>query len=224
MLHMNHSKRFIALFSAVVTLGACTLDPKNIGTPDSDGNESSTGAESSLDTSSSTISATVTGDTATGDTTSATETSIDAGMSCDCDIEAEDDDCGPRPCDPVFALCGPACVVSEPEPLQCVLEALRDRTPGLVNWQFDDKVNSTYTVTAARVFPDGSAWLFRRSADICQPEGFNSSGPDSVVMLKDAAYFEGCLAEPDAFLRFKCLQGAVLEERTECAPYVENCS
>src|SRR5688572_11215507 len=113
-------------------------------------------------------------DAATGSTG---DGELDAGKSCDCDIEA--DGCGPVPCETVFLVCGRACGVSEPGPLQCVLAALRDREPGLVTWIFNDALAPSYVVTSARVFPDGSAWLFRRTADACQPEGFNSSGPDA---------------------------------------------
>lgn len=153
------------------------------------------------------------------------EAEAEVAQACECD-PAIDDDCGPMVCATAFAVCDRGCVnhsVSEEEDLQCALEALRDRTPGTVAWGLNEYEIPTMDVAVVRIFADGSAALFRRTSHVCQPKGYNSTGPDNIVMLKDAAYFEGCLAEADPFARFKCMQEPVLSELSECAPYVAQC-
>jgi hypothetical protein len=96
--------------------------------------------------------------------------------------------------------------------LDCTLEALRDRTPGRLRWSltlgFDVPTAEEVSVT---IRYDGTILRNVESAQAC------TRGPNTHSTLKDASYFAGCLAEPDARARFLCMREAVLADVAECA-------
>lgn len=170
--------------------------------------------------------ASATGAPTTGGSTDTPTGGPDAGQTCGCDPAL--DDCGDVICDPVFALCSGDCAdlslgTEDQDSLKCVLAALRDRTPGTVSLIRDGYDPLLSFAVVVRIFPDGSAWLFRREAAECMPMGFSATGPDAVVTLKEPAEFAACLADADPGAGFRCAQdpaGAVL---AECAPRVDLC-
>ena len=102
--------------------------------------------------------------------------------------------------------------------LECVLLALRDRTPGAVTWSRSELAGLIADDTILWIFPDGAAAVRRYGRDdlTCY------SGADVLGSLKEPAYFDGCLAEPDLLLRFDCATAALADETFECAPYHES--
>ncbi|PCC72066.1 hypothetical protein SAMN02745121_01275 [Nannocystis exedens] len=169
------------------------------------------------------------GNTNESATSDGSTTTVEAEGACECDPEAEDESCGPQLCPVAFLHCEQGCEVTdqpdeEIEHMQCVLTALRDRTPGFVAWVFTQDAAPSWSWTGVRIFADGSAAILRRATAPCQVEGTPAaSGPDETVLLKDTAYFDGCLAEPDPLGSFQCMQEPVMTALSECAPRVENC-
>jgi hypothetical protein len=166
------------------------------------------------------------------ETESATEagtSAVEAEGACECDPEAEDESCGEQVCPVAFLHCERDCAAisqgdEEIEHMDCVLSAMQARTPGFVAWVFTQDVAPSWSWTGLRIFADGSAAILRRATASCQAEGPPaSSGPDETVLLKDVAYFDACLAEPDPVARFRCMQEPVEAALSECAPRVVTC-
>jgi len=122
-------------------------------------------------------------------------------------------DCGPSLCPSVTAKCDIDCELppSAEADLQCALEALRDRTPGRIGWSGDYPGIGDWS-TAVAILSDGTA---RRDSTmdggLCV-----QSGPVTHDTLKEPAYFEGCLAEPDLQERFACARAAFADTLAVC--------
>jgi hypothetical protein len=156
-------------------------------------------------------------------------TAVEAEGACECDPEVEEG-CGPQVCPVAFLHCEQGCAVTsqgdeEIEHMDCALAALRDRTPGFVAWVFTQDEDPSWSWTGVRIFADGSAAILRRVTGPCQAEDdpIAVTGPDETILLKDAAYFDGCLAEADPLERFRCLQEPVRTALSACAPRVDAC-
>lgn len=216
------------LLALGVTLVAC--DPKGNGgsatiattvttddTASSDSTSGATGAgATSTDT---TLGAATTGSSSS----TAASTGDVAPELCTCD----GGDCGSSPtlCDPIEAHCDGPCAdtswaaVDNEAALQCVLAALRDRTPGDVAWSAstisDGPGGESVTL---RILADGTALVYPSLETIfC-----TSTGPDTHSTLKEPGYFEGCLAQPAPEDRFLCMIPATATDLAECAPF-QNC-
>lgn len=88
---------------------------------------------------------------------------------------------------------------------QCVLAALRDRTPGV----YESEVDVSTTFDGSRVYVDGTEdaqFIHRRSSDLCFDPLAGTWEPNLSCTLKPAAYFEDCLAG-DASHMQACLWG-----------------
>lgn len=213
-----------------IFLIAC--DPKgNAGSATASGTGTSGNATSSDSTSGATSGVAPTGtvSTSTGDSsTTATSTATAASTSeggphlCMCD----DPDCtSPALCDTIEAHCDTLCAfagwagVDNEAALQCALQALRDRTPGVVGWTAstisDGPDNEQVTL---RILADGTVLRDPQFTTIfC-----TTYGPDTHNTLKSPDYFTGCLAMPDPGDRFLCMVAATEVELAECTP-IQNC-
>lgn len=179
---------------------------------------SSTGAQSTTGPSSSGGSAATTTGSETGVATTGGSTTGEA-PTCACLIGFDNLGCGEVEL-PSLAPCGPALCdevssysnefsdsLKNPDALICALEALRDRTPGVIRWKNDADPDSTaygglgFTVIHA----DGTAvmgewyWNFR----CC---GGNRITHDT---LKDPAEFTKCLNSSDTWTRLHCVKDPV---------------
>jgi hypothetical protein len=155
------------------------------------------------------------GSTGDASTTDPTTGDVPPADLCGCDGEA----CGEWLCGPVGLGCeqddcDPKLwwAVDDEADLECTLEALRDRTPGRLQWSltfgFDVGTAEEVSVT---IRADGTILRNVESPALCR------RGPNTHSTLKDAGYFTGCLAEPDARARFLCMKEAVLADVAECA-------
>jgi hypothetical protein len=119
-------------------------------------------------------------------------------------------------------LCDP---VDQPavndEALACTLTALRDRTPGSVEWSWrtcsDGPCDERIVVY---ILEDGTV----RRNPYSDQVFCSTSGPDTRNTLKDPKYFDGCLAKADFNDGFDCMNDAFLATLEECFPYTEECS
>lgn len=88
---------------------------------------------------------------------------------------------------------------------QCVLAALRDRTPGV----YESEVNVAVTIDGSRVYVDGSGdaqFIHRRATDLCFDPLAGTWEATQTCTLKPASYFADCLAA-DASRMQACLWG-----------------
>jgi hypothetical protein len=223
--------RTLLAFGLLLGATACPGDPSD-PTDTAATEAASTGGTDGVSTTGvpTTDAATTATDATTTDGTATDATTTggpEAGESCDCDPGL--DDCGRVICPPVFALCMGDCAdiqLSSPDDeasIACVLEALRDRTPGGISLILNQYEPLLSTIVVIKTFSDGSAWLFRREAEECMPMGFSATGPDAVVALREPAHFADCLADTDPVQRFLCARDPAEAVLTECAPRAELC-
>lgn len=229
----------ISLVASLFLLGACSLDPKNIGTPE-ETDASDSGDKDTTGTAGDTLEA-------TGSTTDAQATTTD-GQATDTDGQATDTDAQATDTDTGVPVVGCECAEMEPCSVQlcpsvewvadnegqlkpdaadalevaltCALTALRDGTAGRIHWGSD--IGGGYSDEHGRfeLFGDGTG---RRSyygtVDVCTYEETVSFGP-----MKDAQFFSDCLAEPDPEVRFLCVREAGGGGSSVCGePGEENC-
>lgn len=98
------------------------------------------------------------------------------------------------------------------EPLRCVLEALRDRTPGTVRWTDDTNCNQERREVELTIFADGTAWQSESGHEF----GYGSAGPIVVGALRPAEDFAACLASPEPEQWESCLRNTLQPEWTVC--------
>ena len=212
-----HNRTFIPMIAALVTLGACQLDPKNIGTPDS---TDTTDTGPSTETGPTTGAGPTTGvDESTTEASTTTTTSGTTGPvegDCPCILDNEKGDevalptCAESLCAVVEVGCGIDCpdfMLQTPEALTCALEALRDRTPGLLRWSFN--VELTNDAGYVWIHDDGSA--IRRNwggQDLTYVVG-----PAQIVELPDSEVYAQCLADASDQARFDCLRQMLANEQ-----------
>lgn len=101
-------------------------------------------------------------------------------------------------------------VIGTPSELTCVLEALRDRTPGVLGWNFDGLTRGEdgYVV----VFEGGSA-LVGRAGNF----DYDYYSCEAMVgSLPEPSYFASCLQNPDVNMRFACLSFDVVTPEGVC--------
>ncbi|MGB1015616.1 MAG: hypothetical protein ACPG4T_15880 [Nannocystaceae bacterium] len=114
-------------------------------------------------------------------------------------------------CGPVLETCGefdcaPEDRIYDETALDCTLTAMRDRAPGMYAW--DSTLDGHYSgdIGVFHLGDGGAMW-----ARQCNYEDF-SVGVDqpSGLDLESAAYFDGCLAMPEANARWLCLQDGLI--------------
>lgn len=181
---------------------------------------STTGSSgSSTDALTSTDPTTSTGTTTLDPTTDSSTTDEPIPEACTCY-----GDCGPELCPEVTSTCEDYCgdtpeVVSDEAALQCMIEALRDRTHGRLRWGSGQNGFQFGVRVRVQILADGTA--------VTRPLGYSdlctSTGPDRHVSLKDPSYFEGCLAIADPVERFDCAVAMTEENLAMCSRAVENC-
>lgn len=133
--------------------------------------------------------------------------------------EPSDPICGGSPCPRVVGECvdaycelGGVFELVDPTTLECALVALRDRTPGVLTWSFDEGSGIHTDDGYLLVNADGTA--VRRHWD---REDLNFEVSDAVLgQLPAAAVFDACLAEPDARIRFDCLRIELEQPAATC--------
>ncbi len=102
--------------------------------------------------------------------------------------------------------------VSDPAALDAVLVALRDRTPGLVNWN-RTYLDGQYTWGGyALIKEDGTA--IHRSWNYLDLGGVVSNA--ILGLLPEPDFFEGCLALVDPLDRFACLESTGVSGNLLC--------
>lgn len=165
-----------------------------------------------------------------GDTGSETEGT--SGSSGTTDGVAEgctcmDLDCGPMLCPEVTLQCdGLLCTetgvwtIDDEVALRCALIALRDRTPGIVQWTIDREGGGQSESVTLVIHPDGTARRFWKWSVMF---GCSWEGPNTHATLRRPDYFEGCMARTIALARFLCMDEAILEVLAECTPGSQSC-
>ena len=187
----------IAYFMMVSVLVACA--PKNDGDSATD-TDATTGAGTS----------TTTGPT-TGTTTGTTtdELTPEEAELCGCLDEAS---CGDELCATFMTNCTEDCDASREANIECALTALRDRTPGRVQWFWSDTVDHIQRDTTVYIRAEGRALVVRYvAADLTY-----TSGPDTLHMLEEPEYYAGCVALTDVQARVSCLVDGLGEETAVC--------
>jgi hypothetical protein len=110
---------------------------------------------------------------------------------------------------PDLYMCDPASVTYDEAILACILEALRDRTPGKVSMAIENDEcgleGCGRTHTELTILPDDVA--VRRSC-IASPLGAEVSW-STLATLDEPAHFDGCLARPTPQQRFTCLLSGI---------------
>jgi hypothetical protein len=99
-----------------------------------------------------------------------------------------------------------------PDALECALEALRDRSPGIVRWTWSDEYGQYSEDGYILVQPEGTAVHRSWGAQDLSWVAEDARAGE----LPDAQYYDDCLAQPDAQVRFDCLRDVVIEEPTIC--------
>jgi hypothetical protein len=132
------------------------------------------------------------------------------------DVEPSLPTCGEELCPIVNAsgseFEGTNFTLTNPEALECALMALRDRSPGIVRWTWEENGGQFSDTGYILVQPEGTgvhrnwgaedlAWVVREAR---------------AGELPSAQYYDDCLAEADAEARFRCLRKVVIEEPTIC--------
>jgi hypothetical protein len=96
-------------------------------------------------------------------------------------------------------------VLDDPDALVCALEALRDRTPGVVTWDLSELGGQYEDVGYVLMLDDGTAvrraWGWQDLEFTVSDAGLGELAPPE--------YYDACLADPDALARFDCLRNAV---------------
>lgn len=120
------------------------------------------------------------------------------------------------PCAGVTEACKPGhdCVTeSDPssrtyseEGLECALLQLRDRTPGTLIWSAEANVHFAQR-HVLYLLDDGRAFVHG-----CYSQDFGAGyDAPSEAVLASPSYFDGCLAEVEAYARWECMVGGIFE-------------
>lgn len=111
--------------------------------------------------------------------------------------------CAAESCAVVTVNCSPDCgefTLTTPEALTCALEALRDRTPGLLRWSLD----------AGPTTDHGYVWIHDDGTAIWRRWGWEGLGfqvsPAQIVALPASEVYTQCLGEGSDDARFDCLR------------------
>lgn len=111
--------------------------------------------------------------------------------------------CAAETCAVVTVNCSPDCgefTLTTPEALTCALEALRDRTPGLLRWSLD----------AGPTTDHGYVWIHDDGTAIWRRWGWEGLGfqvsPAQIVTLPASEVYTQCLGEGSDDARFDCLR------------------
>jgi len=163
-----------------------------------------------------------------------TETETDGVVpGCEC-IPQQDEDpensivrplpptCGESLCAEVVADCenggkdnvclGPPFTLEDPAALECALTALRDRTPGRLDWDYTANQGVVDQDGYILILEDGRA--VRRSWSLYDLDF--EAGDAELGELTDAAVFDACLVEPDDIARFDCMRSALASVTAVC--------
>lgn len=157
------------------------------------------------------------GDDPTTDASAGTPTTGEAPPADAC--ACPDGDCGEWLCAPITLGCeiDDDCdpdlwwgVIGE-EHLECALAALRDRTPGGIQWARTTGFETgTDEEVALFIRPDGAVLRSPSFPNQCE------AGPVTHGTLREPGYFAACLAALDARARFLCMIDALQTEDGEC--------
>ena len=104
--------------------------------------------------------------------------------------------------------------ITNPEALECALEALRDRTPGIIRWDAQYEGGQSESIGYVLIDADGQGfsrdWGWQDLTFIAEDA---LRGP-----LKDASAFDACLGNANPVVQLDCVRNA-LESTTEiCDP------
>lgn len=144
-----------------------------------------------------------------------TETGTDGIPGCECIVDEDDENppeapslptCGESVCPEVMAAeagdgGSGSLEVSNPEALTCALTALRDRTPGIVTWDWSDAIGQFQDDGYILIMADGTA--VRRNygwQDLSYIASDAELGP-----LEAPEHYTECLANASPQAQFDCL-------------------
>lgn len=126
--------------------------------------------------------------------------------------------CGEQLCPPVVALGydygeeGDFTLVSPPA-LDCALMALRDRTPGMITWSWQDSPGGAFHDEGYVIVLDEDTGIRRDWG--AHDLSFEISDAQ-LGRLSDPAWFDACLGLEDELARFDCLRKVRVEVRQVC--------
>jgi hypothetical protein len=103
-------------------------------------------------------------------------------------------------------------MLTNPEALDCALMALRDRSPGIVRWSWEENGGQFSDFGYILVQPEGTVVHRRWGAEDL---GWDVSDAQAGE-LPSAQYYDDCLAQPDALVRFDCLRDLASAQTTVC--------
>lgn len=201
----------LALAACLASVAAC--GPEKADRETDDDSSASSGNDSSASSGNPSPSDAPTGSTGEPDDTATGSTGEPAPAECACIIDEQGEQgtpaqptCGESLCDIVDAETAgidlDSLVVSNPEALDCVLKALRDRTPGIVRW--------SWTENGGQWTDDGYVLINADGTAVHRSWG----AADVVFAVGDAKF--GALPEPAVFEQ--CLTGGGTDrERFKCA-------
>jgi hypothetical protein len=103
-------------------------------------------------------------------------------------------------------------VLTNPEALDCALMALRDRSPGLVRWSWQENGGQFSDFGYILVQPEGTVVHRRWGAEDLGWEVSDAQAGE----LASAQHYDDCLAQTDVLVRFDCLRDLALAPVTVC--------
>lgn len=200
-------------FMALAILTACSDDGGGSSVTDGTGSGTATGTGGTPAT---------TGDATTmaTDDTPATGSSTGDELPAECACLASD--CGPSICTMISAGCPDNCPTDfmvDEAAVTCALEALRDGTPGTIDWNYSPNGGGVQEWGRISILADRYA-IRGESFDevICGGAEDTVRGP-----LRGPEEYAACLANPSAQERFECVRGPLAAVDLVCKPGYESC-
>lgn len=149
---------------------------------------------------------------ATNETETDTETGAEVPEGCECVVDEATEasgpwwpTCGEELCDIVDVESSEfdgSFTLANPEALDCSLMALRDRSPGVVRWSWNQDGGQYTNIGYILVHPEGTAVRRNWGAD-----DLSWTMEDALAgELPSAQHYDDCLAEPNEAIRFRCLR------------------
>lgn len=160
-----------------------------------------------------------------GETETETGVGDQAPEGCECILDSEPPDdwsappmptCGEPLC-PIVEASGdatsdPSFALANPEALDCALGALRDRTPGLLQWRWNDGLGMYDDSGYILIHPEGTAVHRRWGAHDLAFEVSDAR----IGALPEASHYDACIALENARARFDCMRDTAIAEAAIC--------
>lgn len=196
------------LFVALGPLAACNVDGDGGSATDATSHGTTTGTGSAS--------------SASGGTTATPTTGGGTGDELPAECACLATDCGPSICATLSAGCPDNCPTDfavDEAALTCALEALRDGTPGSIDWTYSPNGGGTQEWGRISILADRAA-IRGRTYDmiICGGADATMRGP-----LPGPETYEACLAKPSAKERFDCVTAPLAAPDVVCKNGYQSC-